>query len=315
MFKTIQLHVLPRETMSWEEFLKKTPERSIALDGVVLAPPRFDEKTLHLNLDHHNGVEREATMSTVEQTLFAIKGGLMDRFTSRNLYTPHVYVNDPDQDTSLSVCLLERHKLFEGTHGHPVAHRLIALTNRLDITGGAFPMNLDEALVRKHAWVFDPYTRLRKSGMLADANDVVMTNCIEAILGRFDALLMNRGGEQELDTRHEILFDHPRFKIIREIGGVDARYYLFGRGLDAFISLVATRADGRHVYTVGRRSRFVNFPVPLLYNDFNSAEGLTGEKIWDGSTIVGGCRNRGSRLPWEELKSLTLARLKAEGID
>lgn len=72
---TMTLQVRPRQTMTWAQFLSETPERSIALDGAVSGGPAWDEKTLHVNFDHHDGVVREATMSTAMQVLFAIKGG------------------------------------------------------------------------------------------------------------------------------------------------------------------------------------------------------------------------------------------------
>ena len=64
--------------MSWAEFLGEAPARSIALDGIVSGGPRWDEQQLKANFDHHEGVVREATMSTSMQVFFAIKGGLME---------------------------------------------------------------------------------------------------------------------------------------------------------------------------------------------------------------------------------------------
>lgn len=87
---SIEIVILPRKSMTWQEFLASTPERSIALDGVVRGGPAWDEKTLHANFDHHDGVVREATMSTAMQVLFAIKGGLMDRMGK----ACRLYVND-----------------------------------------------------------------------------------------------------------------------------------------------------------------------------------------------------------------------------
>jgi hypothetical protein len=307
---SIEIVILPRQSMTWEEFLARTPERSIALDGVVRGGPAWDEKTLHVNFDHHEAVVREATMSTAMQVLFAIKGGLMDRMGSNC----RVYVNDPDQDTSFACWLLLHHKQFSGVQSHPVIGRLLALNDRWDITGGAFPMSLDDGLVRQHCWVFEPYTNLRKFGHLASADEATMRICLEACFSRLSSALMGRAEEKDLDTRYELLYSSPRFKIVNEIGGNEARYHLFSQGLlDAYVSRVATRPDGRYVYTIGRRSRYINFPVKELYEVLSAAEPIVVDPLrpleefhrprWGGSDLIGGSnREYGSGLSWEQIR-------------
>lgn len=296
--------------MTWEEFVKMTPSNSVALDGVVSGGPRFDKKTMHVNFDHHDGVNRDATMSTCMQVYMAIKGGIMKSFRENGWPHLHVFINDTDQDTSMAVWLLDNYKLFEGTQSIPLINRILDITNKWDITGGAFPINLDEQVIRQHCWVFEPYTDLRKSGKLAQADEYALRDNLEAIMKRFDMLLMGQAGEKDLDTRHEILYESPVFKIVNEIGGNEARYYLYSKGTDAFISLVAKRRDGRCVYTIGRRSQYIPFPVEELYIDFNAAEGLTRSNGWNGSTIIGGSsREMGSGLSWQKLAEIVQARL------
>ena len=303
----IKLHVLPRKSMTWQEFMEETPSNSIALDGVVRGGPRWDEQTRHINFDHHEFVEREATMSTCKQVWYAIKGGLFQSFKDeRGRPFANVYVNDPDQDTALAVWELRNYKSLEGTNGSPTLNRLIELNDRLDVTGGSFPMSLSDQLVRQHLWVFQPYADLRRSGKLADANAEEMMNCLDATSFRLTEFLVGRGEEVELDSRHEILHEDSRFKVINEIGGNDARYMLFANGMNAFISLVATRQDGNRVFTVGKRSRFIPFPVRSLYGVYNDAEGLTSENGWNGSDLVGGSsRLLGSKLAPTDLFTIT----------
>ncbi len=305
------INILPRVSTSWEQFNSTTPTFSIALDGVVRGGPRYDPSTRHINFDHHDNVVREATMSTAMQVYTAIKGGLMESF--RDNYGPigHIYINDTDQDTSLAVWLLFNYKLFEGTQSIPHINRLLALTDRWDITGGAYPMNLDDSIVRQHNWVFRPYTDLRKSGALAQADETILRSNLEAVMGRLDKALMGKAEELPLDTRCEILYDGPQFKVVDEIGGNEARYYLYSKGMNAFISIVAKRPDGRMVVSIGRRSRFIPFPVEALYSDFNAAEHLTRENGWNGSDIIGGSpRSTGTGLKWEMLRDIALERLK-----
>lgn len=309
-----EIVAMPRQSLSWSQFLISTPPNSIALDGIVHGGPNFDPVTKHLNFDHHDGVVREATMSTAMQIFFAIKGGLMEMFKVGDKITDPVflYINDTDQDTSLAIWLLINYQVFEGNSGLPNIHRLLTLTDRLDITGGAFPMNLRGELEEMHAWVFGAYNDLRKSGGLAIATAEILQDNLAATINRLNKFMMGEGERQPLDTRHEIIFDSPEFKIIDEIGGNEARYHLFGQGLKAFISIVTHRPDGRSVCSIGRRSRYIPFPVTDLYDDFNAAEGLNRETGWNGSDIIGGSsRKLGTGLSIDELKRITLTRLKS----
>lgn len=309
------IHIMPRTRMTWERFLHITPPNSIALDGAVMSGPRCDDKTHHLNFDHHDCVVRDATMSTAMQVYFAIKGDLMDRLPQGKRWS--VYINDTDQDTAFAVWLLLNYKLFEGVQTIPHVSRLLGITDKWDITGGAFPMNLADKLVREHAWVFQPYSDLRKSGRLATADECVMRDNLDAVLSRLDQFMMGQSGTKALDTRHEILYDSPAFKVVDEIGGNEARYLLFSEGMKAFISIVARRPDGRLVCSIGRKSQHVRFPVSQLYLDFNAleGEGVSPLNGWGGSGIVGGSsRESGTGLSWEQLRDATNRRLRMDGI-
>lgn len=302
----ITLHVLPRETMTWEEFLAQTPSGSIALDGMVSGGPRFDQSTYHINFDHHDGVVREATMCTSRQVFFAIKNGAITHAPVAEL---HLWMNDPDQDASLAAWLLANHSRLDGTKSIPVLNRLIELTDRLDVTGGAFPMDLRDELVQQHNWVFQPYSESRKNGSLAVADAAAMREILEGVFARLDKFVAGEPGLLPLDTRHEILHESRHgYKMIAETGGNDARYYLFCHGLDAYISLV-TRIPAGFVYSIGRRSRYVRFPVVEIYNFLNQLE-----PGWGGSDIVGGSpRSTGSRFSPAELATLVDAFLTRRG--
>jgi hypothetical protein len=334
----IEIVVRPRESMTWAAFRELTPRRSIALDGLISdVGPSWDEAGLRANFDHHTGVVREATMSTSMQVFFAIKGGLMTRmredavreisgdglvayasraafggaaFGARAERKVQVWINDPDQDTALATWLLGHHHLFVGVQSHPIINRLLTLTDRWDITGGAFPTALDDTVVETHAWVFDPYTSLRVSGALASADAAVMRNCLDAVHGRLDKVLMGQCERKPLRRDAVVLHDSNHgFKIIDETGGNEARYLLFSQGMDAFVSRVATRPDGRFVYSIGRRSRYIDFQVPALYGALNLAEPdqkpfLAGHG-WGGSDIIGGSpRLTGSSLSWEQIRDV-----------
>lgn len=295
----IELHVHPREMWTWSEFQSRAPQRSIALDGMVLGGPRFDENQLQVNFDHHDTVVREATMSTAQQVYFAIKGGLMERFK-----VAHVYINDRDQDTALAVWLLCHHKLFERTSSLPHISRLLALTDRLDITGGAFPMNLDDSLLEEHNWVFGTYTDARTSGRLAQETESEMLEGLEITLGRLDRFMMGEAQRRPLNTAHRIEGALPlretTLTLYEETGGNSARYYLYNKlDMQAFVARVTTRPDGRHVYAIGRRSRFVPFDVTRALQALSEVDSAP----WGGSDIIGGSnRTAGSGLSWEDIR-------------
>lgn len=305
--KTIHLIIHPRKSISWEEFLK-TPGPSIALDGYLNEPPLYSEKTLHINFDHHCGVVREATMSTADQVYMAVKGGLFKSFRKNGKPFANVYVNDPDQDTCLAVFILDNYEMFEGVNSHPSFNRLLNLDSKLDVTGGAFPMNLSEKLLAQHNWVFEPYTDMRKSGSLSNATPEMMRSCIESVCARIMAHILGTGGEIELDTRYEILHSSavvPGFMVVNEIGGSSARYHLYSHGMDAFVSIVAKRPDGKYVYSIGRKSRYIPFPVQKFFVLLNAKEELSPKEGWGGSDIIGGSsRELGSSLEPSEVFDL-----------
>ena len=246
---------------------------SISLDGYCNDAPNYSEATKHINFDHHHGVVREATMATAEQVYMAVKGGLFESFRKDGVPFANVYINDCDQDTCLAIFILENYKMFEGTGSFPNFNRLLNIDSKLDITGGAFPMNLRDELVGMHEWVMEPYTDLRKSGALASANAETMRNCVEAVCARIHKFIMGEAGTVELDIRHNIIKMPDSlngFWLVEEIGGNSARYHLFSKGMNAFISVVAKRPDGKYVYSIGRKSRYIPFPVQKFFVTLNS---------------------------------------------
>ena len=50
--KPFNLNILPRKSMTWEEFLSSAPKNSIALDGVDLGARRIIQKKNHVNYEY-----------------------------------------------------------------------------------------------------------------------------------------------------------------------------------------------------------------------------------------------------------------------
>lgn len=310
---TIDLQIEPRVSTTWKEFIKNTPKCSIALDGYVHAAPQYDAKTKHINFDHHHEVQRLATMSSAEQVMYAIKGGLMNHFITKEHPKPHVYVDDPDQDVALALFILENYKLFEGIASIPNFNRLLEIDSRLDITGGWYPMNHNTKLIRQHHWVFAPYSELRKSGKLYNATAGMMRDNLEATTTRIMKHINGDGGEVELDTRHEIYYRGNDFWMANEIGGPDARYELFSQGMLTYINIIGEKENGNLAMTIGNSDPYRQFPIQKLYDVFNAAEGITKDNKdkWGGSNLIGGSpRETGTKLSWQEIKEITQNYLK-----
>jgi hypothetical protein len=297
--------------MSWEQFKKKTPRYSIALDGFVGDAPQYDAISKHINFDHHFSVARLATMSTAQQVFYAINGEFLTYFMDEKNKKPHVYTNDSDPDVSLAVFTLENYLLLEQQKILPVFEQLLETNAKLDITGGSFPLNHESSSMKKHHWIFEPYKNFRKSGKLFTANAKEIRTNIDDCCERIEQFLAGKAKEAELDTRYDILYKGKDFWMVHEIGGPDSRYALYTNGMRSFINLIGTRPDGKYVWTIGKRSEFIPFPVTELYDVFNKAEGITKGPGWGGSTIIGGSpRLAGSSLDWQDLKEITQDYLK-----
>lgn len=303
--KNIKLVIEPRKEVTLEEF-NLFPPYSIALDGYAIGGPHFDKLNKNINFDHHSGVVREATMSTAMQVFLAIKQGLFDLYPKGVM--PTVYINDCDQDTSLAIWLLDNHHLFEGGSSIPNISRILNLSDKLDITAGAYPVNLSSDLMSKHCWVFKPYSDFRTSGRLYNSDSEAMLQTLELIMNRLNQLMMGQAGECELDTRHTIIFQDHLITMVHEIGGNDARYFLYSQGMKAHISLVSIREDGRFVYSIGRKSKYIDFDLKsffILMNEMDTTiEGkpLPQNEQAGGSDLIGGSsRIHGSSLSWDKL--------------
>lgn len=297
---TFNVIILPREVCTWDRFCEgKT--HAIALDGYVAGGPEWDSKRKLVNFDHHDGVVREATMSTAKQVYFALKGGFCEWMGPKC----DVYVNDIDQDTAMAIWILQNHHVFEGSASVPTISRILELNDRLDITGGAFPMNLSDSVYGTHCWIFEPYTNARRKGAIARADTEDMTVILDAICKRLTMLMMNQAGWVAPDVDVKILYRDSAITVLDErTGGIESRHLAFAQNLipRTYLSLVADRDDGRRVYTLGKRSRYVDLPLRDVFARLNHVEGFTSPRGWGGSDLIGGSdRTDGSGLSWEQI--------------
>jgi hypothetical protein len=105
-----------------------------------------------------------------------------------------------------------------------------------------------------------------------------------------------------------VLYASPyNYIIADEKGDPNSRLVLAARGHRNFISLVATRPNGRYTYSVIRGSPYDDdvFEVPKLLAAFQAAEDQPNVKIWGGSNMAAGSDSElGSSLEWTTLRDI-----------
>jgi hypothetical protein len=298
----ISLCMRPRAgPLTWEEFCASHGPYAMALDGYVVAGPRFDPSGPRINLDHHTEVDRLATRATCAQVLLAICQGLFVAFRDQDGPRADVHVNDCDEDVCTAWALL--------THAHvmdyvvnPLLNRLVGMVDVLDTTAGAFPYPVDLPLLQELAWVFFPYRRFRLSGGLDRREVEDYVGVVTEVEQRIVRHIRGRGRRLALDTRYERVGGGPGWALIREVGA-QARTGVFADGIHAYVA-VREREGDRWSYTVGRMSPFIPFDVPAILLALGEAES-PAEGAWGGSNIVGGSpRVEGSRLPPAEVERI-----------
>lgn len=273
--------------MTWEQFVAGAPPFSIALDGYVADGPRLDTRGPHACFNHHENVSRLETRATCAQVLMSIRQGLFECFREEGAVRASVFVNDCDEDVCLSWFLLKHGWLAEHVM-NPAINKLVGMEDVLDATAGAYPFPVDLPALRELAWVFEPYRRLRLSGELDKKDRASYEAVVTDVEGRIMRHLTHQGGEIQIDTRYDRIGGGRGWAMIRELGA-QARTGAFADGIKAYVA-VRERPDGRHVYTVGRMSLFIDFfRVPEIISALNEAEGTTGKADrWGGGDTIGG---------------------------
>jgi hypothetical protein len=293
----VQLHLLPRVVITWQEFVDTHPVRSIALDGYVKGQPRFNREGTHVNFDHHEDVNRLATRCTASQVSMAIKGGLLSIFKPESTA---VWANDCDWDVCLALWLLRNPTRIVGTRSEPLIARIVFNTDMMDTCAGAYPIDPNDRIMAEMAWVFAPYTDARTQGRVTQLNAAEMETIIDAVLDRISLYSIGQGEVQKPDLRYNLIGGGSDWKLVEEIG-VDARTHMRAKGICAFVSYRGEK-NGRYIYTIGNLSPYGGFDLLLLYKMLNQAEGLEGNDVWGGSDNCGGSpRERGSSLCPQDL--------------
>ena len=303
-FQCIDLRVVPKRFESWEHFTREAPEYSI---GVEVMDDTPGHRGHYVHFDHHAGVVREVTLSAAMQAYLAVRQGrLMQKWLQQRRRVP-VYVWNPDQDVCLAVFILEYHEVLERLHNDPLLRWIVQFNNKIDVCGGIYPVDLEE-LVRNHfTWVFEPYRQQRMLGKTEEDAGLVK-DIIRRVCNRLEDLLLGRAGVAPITAQPEILHASPYgFVIADEKGDPNSRLVLASRGYTNLISLLCTRQNGRHTYSVIRGSPYDEdvFQVTKLIQAFQAAEDQPEARIWGGSNMAAGSDSElGSSLDWTRLRDI-----------
>jgi hypothetical protein len=309
--ENINLYVIPREEIKWREFLKYAPDYSVALDGFVYGISRFDSAKCIVNFNHHEDVDRMATRSTCAQVYMALQQGLMNSFQYEGTPRLNIFVNDSDQDVSLSVWLLKNHDKISGQKITPLINRLVFTEDILDTTAGAYPFDPSSKLMQELEWIFEPYTKARTSFKLSSMNNIEIAETILSVCKKIDKYCEKKNGLIPLDLQFKKLGGGENWALIEEIGAA-ARTGVYRTGVRAYISVYKNK-NNTYTYSIGKMSQFDNFPIKKLYQVLNKVENISpgSSNSWGGGDIIGGSpRLTGSSLPPTEVEKLVNNYLK-----
>lgn len=281
----ISLRVRPGVVMTWEQYVAEAPPFSVAIDGFVKGPPRFDPKGPRQNFNHHEDVPRLETRATCAQVLLNVRQGLFDAF--RDAGGPRLIVdaNDCDHDVCLSWFLLSNPTLSRSV-SQPALNRLVGCVDLMDATGGAYPFPEDTPILEETAWIFAPYVRFRLSGDIDRRDAEEYRGVIDQVCDRIMKYVTGRGERRPLELDYDVVGGGPGWQMVREKGG-QSRTKMFADGIRAFVSVRDT-AEGSHVVTVCRAGPHVRLPVGRIFARFNAEETPELSHAWGGGDTIGG---------------------------
>lgn len=307
----IEVFLEPGVTYSWREFIKKKPNFSIALDGIVGGPTKRDLKGPYVNFDHHAKVDRTATRCTSEQVHIEINLGLFKTFRKDGMPEVNIFINDVDEDVCLAVWLLKNFERVEN-HAEPLINKLVYLEDRLDATAGAYPFGSITSR-REMAWIFEPYQSARYEGRLRSATVDELKLIIENVCNRITDYTLGKGQELPILGSFERIGGGEGWVLTKESGAA-ARMAMYASGIDSFVTYLGPRSQIEpcgHDYVIGKRSVWIPFPLEKIIKALNKADKFSSKiNKWGGSNTIGGSpRLTGSALKPEEVQEIINANL------
>ncbi len=304
----IRTIIEPGVVRTWEEFLTNAPPNSIAFDGYVYGPPRFElcgiagtPQGPRQNMNHHELVDRFSTYSSAGQLNNEIKADTLDLYRVGGEVCINAFFNDPDQDGCLTKWELENHERFLGVKSEPLFNKLLYIQDKMDIFAGAYPFDPKSQSMQEIAWVFEPYVSRRHAIKGMEASE--MHNIMDAVGRRIDRYVLGKAERVELMTGFEVLHHDPLWSLVQESGPY-ARTGMKVTGINTFLSYRGETLDGRFHYSYGTFSRASRVSAFPFFEFMNREEGIMDEDTdkWGGGSTTGGSpRKRGSQFSPQDL--------------
>jgi hypothetical protein len=300
---------------------RKSPERTIFLDGAAGGEPFMDHDRQIYNLDHHEGVERSFTLSTCEQSLVMVRKGL--NLKDKN-WT--IYANEPDLDTVLAIWILLNHLHITPERSHVLGEivPLIRLEGIIDALGLehidllAFPPELLERTRRRLEKLREEELTLKKEGKW---NDLDYTSYTYGMLKKIDNVIFRVQDFRDFKgvvevARADITETDAAVVYHCDMGIYELEEYLtklYGKK-PTFIIL---QKDRRH-YTIRKGDMFSPLKLDRIYERLNlfdpAVSGQDAENRWGGSGDIGGSP-RGTGTGLSATRIVRLCREAFEEID
>ena len=276
----IEVVIEPGRTVDWDVFKVESAQHDVgamALDGYVSGAPAFDRIVNHegrilsvKNFNHHEDVERLATLATCAQVDLAIKSGLTDAFRDvRGNFAAKVFVNDSDQDVCAAVWLL-RHKELVLHTGNPMVTRFVTVAGIMDMTAGSYPFDGDSQMLRELNWINDPYNRARLTGEATSSDPEVHRSIIDSVGERISKHIAGRGDSKDLDMRFDPLDKGNGWTMIREVGP-QGKLGAINEGAKALIQIRDQDPEHIHV-SFWRQSEYVPLDFPKIMERLRERE-------------------------------------------
>lgn len=287
---------------------RKSPSRTIFIDGVANCEPFMDHERQVYNLDHHEGCVRAFTLSACEQALVMHMKGLDLQGREWN-----IFANEPDLDTLLAVWIILNHSRIDQQDANQrrILFALVRYEGVIDALGlelrelSALPADLMRKIQRVIDHLRSNEIALKKEGAWEETDYLDYT---AGVLHKIDQIFYKPSDFTDylgLDELARIDITDQRIAVVVE---ADMGIYeiepqlnkLYGNRLG-----IVFLKKGPNTYTMRQMDLFMPTTLEDVYEQLNFVDAnvrcRTLTNKWGGAADIGGSpRETGTRLtPYE----------------
>ncbi len=313
---TPDVHIIVKKGLTvTQSQLKKYKDRTIFIDGAFKGAPFINNERFLYNLDHHEGVIRNFTLSSSEQAMIMVLKGLT---LDEGIWD--IYINDPDLDALLAVWVLSNYReLLElkDTIEQKVV-RIVRTEGIIDVHGftmseftGYAPTTFDteKSIIEK---LIEQEKELKASGRW---NKIDFVKYTMMMLSKIDIVIYGQDREKKVNRSvneiSKIKMLNSKYIIICEsdAGIYDVEMSLKVR-YPGKVGIIILRADyDKKKYTIRLSNEFISPDLRPLYKALNKADKFVkmfdNSNKWGGSDTIGGSpRKTGSGLTPQEIEKV-----------